>query len=172
MRIIILTLFMVSCGAIKYKKDKVADKPVVKTQAKVKAKTPKRLANWADNYYAHTVIKVEGPIVNETPEQILKVCQGIDLRSARGYGNSEISKIEFKKRTLTFKTKDGFVAKAHVTRGVCRELALFQAKTKDKNSGFRKKIKFVSIEYIYNGPSFVTELVFDSNYKGVSFTVK
>lgn len=171
MKALFLVLLFVSCAVNPFKKEEASNQQKIKSKTLEKEEYVQEIQNWADSYYSATILEVKNPEIKETAQSILQICQGEDIKVSRGYGGKSLSEVDFKKAPLTFTTKDGFVKKALVTRGICRELALFKGDAKDKDSGFRRKIKSVKLHYVYNHKTYVTELVFQTKFNDVTFTI-
>lgn len=168
---LLFVFIFVSCSGISFKSEEPSREQKVKAQALEKKEYVKEIRNWADSYYSSTVLEVKNPEIQESAQSVLQICQGEDIKVSRGYRGKSLSEVDFKKTPLTFTTKDGFVKKALVTRGICRELALFKGDTKDKDSGFRRSVKSVKMHYIYNHQTYVTGLVFQTRFNDVTFTI-
>lgn len=173
MKVLLLAFVFVGCSNLPFQKEeKAGERKIVQSKALEKKEYAQEIQNWADSYYSTTALDVKNPQVKEDANKILEVCQGEDIKVSRGYRGKSLSVVDFKKTPLTFTAKDGFVKKALVTRGICRELALFKGETKDLDAGFRRSIKSVKMHYIYNHVTYVTELVFQTKFSDVTFTIQ
>lgn len=128
--------------------------------------------SWADNYYQETTMVVDYPKIKDSPERILEICQGEDKSLPKTYRGKFLSPIKFKTQPLILYTDSGFTKKVYVSKGICRELVLYTSKLKEGEANFRTKIKKAKLHYIYNAKTYLTELVFETQFKDVEFSVK
>ena len=132
---------------------------------------------WAKNYYESTQLILKNVSIKDNETDIWLICQGKTLGDTPGYHSQMQRHIKYLAKPLTFTTKGGFVKKIYVTRGMCRELGLYQnlVSTQDKpdmHQKFRKVLKEVTVEYVYTKNAYATKLVFGTTFDDVIFVVR
>lgn len=132
---------------------------------------------WAQNYYNSTTLVVKEPIIVQNYEQIWSICKGETRDFLQNYSGTLKTQIKYMKDPLVIKTSSGFTKKVLVTKGICREIALYKQILTKKSSGdetnaFRKILTSMTIEYVYGFDSYATKIEFDTNYDGVKLMVK
>ena len=170
MKNIFLLILFTSCSSTIFKK-KQPNKSEL-DQSAIKSDYKTQVTSWSDSYYTQTTLKVQNPLLKEDSKKIFNICQGKDISFARGYSASRLSRIKFKKTPVTIYTNDGFKMKAYITKGICRELALLKSQLKDNEKSFRKSIKSIDLQYIYNGDVYATSMVLNTQFKSVKFHVE
>ena len=180
--VIIITLLLCSsCAKVKWKKgwgpNQVAD--VKKRELKqntIGAKVDKEqvtpVENWANEYYQKTYFVIQYPKLLETKEDLDKICSSTNKKVKLHYNDKEMQQVSFKTQTVTFTTRDGFSKKVFISKGVCRELALFKTKSLNTKRQIRKRIQKVTLSYLYNEGTFLKSIIFDSPYKNVKYLVE
>ena len=170
-----------SCSQIKWKKGWGPNKetnvkkrdPTKKGIKPVESlKQQKPVENWANEYYQKTYFVIQYPKLIESKEDLDKICNSPNKKIKLHYNDSKLQNISFKTQTITFSTRDGFSKKVFISKGVCRELALFKTKSLNTKRQIRKRINKVTLSYIYNEGTFLKDIVFDTPYKSVKFLVE
>jgi hypothetical protein len=169
-KLLYLVLF-ISCSSNIFHK-KQPKKNELKAKAKAENNFEAEVKSWADSYYESTVLIINQPLFRESAKEVFDICQGKDIPFIKGYDSSQLSKVKFKRKPLVLYTKDGFKKSVYVTKGICREIALYKSQLKDNEKSFRKDIKLVKVHYLYNGDSFITEMDLETQFPSVKFLVK
>lgn len=167
-----ISLFLlVSCSSNIFNKKQPKNSEL---QAKANSENnfEKDIKSWADSYYESTVLVVKKPLFREDAKEVFDICQGKDIPFIKGYDSARLSNVKFKRKPLVLFTKDGFKKSVYVTKGICREIALYKSQLKDNEKNFRKNIKKVKVHYLYNGDSFITEMELETQFPSVRFLVK
>tara|TARA_B100001971_G_C18267604_1_gene595189 strand:+ start:12991 stop:13515 length:525 start_codon:yes stop_codon:yes gene_type:complete len=168
--LITLNLLLSACSSKIFKKSQPKNAELDKKAQEQDYK--REVKSWSDDYYVSTMLTVKRPLIKENAKEVFSICQGKDIAFSRGYNANQISPVKFKQKQLTFYTSDGFKMKVFVTKGICREIALLKSQLKDNEKSFRKSIAQINIQYIYNGDVYATEMLLDTQYPSVKFTVK
>lgn len=129
------------------------------------------LISWQNTYYNQTIFKLKNPVVVNKFKELETICNGPE-RKSQNYKNQPVSNIMYKSQPISIVMKSGFSKKAFITRGVCRELALFKNTDANTNTDIRYLIKEMNLLYVYNVGTFVMDLTFKTKYKDVEFFVR
>lgn len=171
MRLLLLFLIFLTSCSVTWKKDQVQNKdvstkPIVeKPQKKVQIEE-----NWAREIYKKTYFVISNPKLLETKEDLDKICESEQAKYYADY--QATSSMMFLKSTVTFISRDGLNKKVFITKGVCRELALYKNRNLSQSRQIRKSIDKVLLSYIYNEGTFLKEIVFKTPFKSVQFLVE
>jgi len=168
-----LFILITSC-AVSMKKDNPENVVDAKALALKNAELAREKAlndekNWQHQYYEQAIFKVSNPKVLEDVKKLEAICGGSEFDFEESYQLKKLSFVKFKKYPISITTKSGFSKKVFVTKGVCRELTLYK---KQLGKGMRKTIKLMNVLYVYNVGSYVLDVTFDTEFKGVEFFVK
>lgn len=192
---IVLFVFLLACSSKKAQKNQVskdisqqnfqvADDPDSAQDLNEDLDADKELEDdtfaedfWAQNYYHSTQLIIKNASIKEAETDIWFICQGKTLDETAGYHNPIQKRIPYLATPLTFTTEGGFVKKVFVTKGMCRELGLYQNLVSsqdkpDKHQKFRKVLQEVVVEYVYTKKAYATKLVFGTSFGDVTFVVK
>lgn len=170
MKILLLVFILTISCAVKMKNKLPSD---VNTNEGVSIKKLEfqKPDNWADSYYQKTIFQVEGPNISEDFSELSLICKGADFDFISDYQAKKPAIIKYKKTPITFITSSGFSKKTFISKGACRELALFKA-PKNKGKNIRSSIKSISLIYVYNKGTYLKDLVFNTQFSGVKFLVE
>lgn len=170
-----------SCSSwdVKWKKGYGPDANV-KTKPKQKKKVDeegkiideKPVENWAKEYYQKTLFVIQNPKLLETKEDLDKICESPNKWVTLFYQDQTPQKISFKRKMVTFTTKDGFSKKVYVSKGACRELTLYKNRAISSSKQIRKSIAKVVLSYIYNEGTYLKEIEFKTPFRSVKFIVE
>ncbi len=128
--------------------------------------------NWANYYYKKTYFKVKNPIVVDSYKQLVKVCKSDDKPFLADYQLVEPSPVEYKVSPISIKSPAGFNEKVYLSRGACRELSLYKSPKIKRKDQFRRKIKSMTLIYVYNMATYIKDITFSTQYSDVEFYVE
>lgn len=174
--ILIFSFFFISCSTpeVKWKKGwgdnpKVNTKKIEKKIDDILEDDPRK--NWARGYYHKTNFEIIEPVLVETKEDLELICKSEEKQALDSYQGQSLNKIPFQMRQVTFK-KGPFAKKVYISKGACRELALYKSSSVPNSKQIRKKIQKVVLSYIYNEGTYLKSLIFQTPFEGVKFIVE
>jgi len=132
----------------------------------------KKPENWADQLYQKTIFLVSNPIINEKYEEMDEICKGDDFQFITNYQAKKAHVILYKKRPITVKTNGGFGKRVFVSKGACREIALFKSPDKKVNQQIRQSIDKMVLIYVYNKGTYLKDLTFKTPFDDVKYLVE
>ena len=183
MKIIILTTLLITCACSVQKTKKTKKEKVGTTQELLNERKKEVVQDfvqdndfWPAKYYNSTFATVQKPKMKIKEQQLWELCKGPTLSHIKTYEGILQGQVEYLRQPILFYTDSGFKKEVFVTKGMCRELALYSSHGKktvkiDDNRRLRYKLEKLIIQFVYTDRAFAAELEFSSKYKGVTFTV-